>query len=406
VNTAAVQIIPEIKRAVASLEGSDVIARLAALERLQKAALNQLHSPIVELGALPLLKDILEEAFSSGRLKDNKELFMAASILGNIAYPEKLTPKLVEADLVPPAVRLVSIMEKSLFRKDLVSLLFSISESVWLRDTITQFVRSEFPPEDLGATGKFNLGIESDPYDLEEKTFWQELLKNTELTSAMYFPGRKAFWDANDFPQLKILEDNWEVIREEALEAIQQFLVAWPEKNICEKGWNVFPFKAFDNRLERMCAIAPRTSEILDTIPDVTTSLFSTLQPKIHIKPHVGYYQYSEKILRVHLGLVIPPGCVLKVNGEERGWEEGKVIVFDDTFRHEAWNPSDKTRIVLMFDILCEIDEDLRSPDFISLSKQRGTLFGTDALISSDLLHAFSTLGGATEQVQLRPEDR
>lgn len=42
---------------------------------------------------------------------------------------------------------------------------------------------------------------------------------------AIYFPDKKAFWDVKDFPQLKILEDNWEIIRDEALEAIQHFLV-------------------------------------------------------------------------------------------------------------------------------------------------------------------------------------
>jgi len=156
-----------------------------------------------------------------------------------------------------------------------------------------------------------------------------------------------------------------------------------------------------------MCAIAPKTFALLEQIPNVTTALFSTLQPRIHIKPHVGYYQYSEKVLRVHLGLVIPDGCVLMVNGEAGHWTEGKILVFDDTFRHEAWNPShDKTRIVLMFDIHCDVDADLRNPVFMETSRQRGVLFGETALISSDLTDAFARLGGSTGNTALRPEDR
>lgn len=47
-------------------------------------------------------------------------------------------------------------------------------------------------------------------------------------------------------------------------------------------------------------------------------------------------------------------------------------MVFDDTFRHEAWNPShEKTRIVLMFDILCDVEESYRNPAFVDLSKKR-----------------------------------
>lgn len=50
---------------------------------------------------------------------------------------------------------------------------------------------------------------------------------------------------------------------------------------------------------------------------------------------------------------------------QEHSWEAGKLIVFDDTFRHEAWNPSyDTTRVVLMFDILCDIDPAQRNPEF------------------------------------------
>ena len=53
--------------------------------------------------------------------------------------------------------------------------------------------------------------------------------------------------------------------------------------------------------------------------------MFSRLKPRCHIKPHVGYYSYSEKILRVHMGLIVPDGCTLMVNGVQKQWEEGKV---------------------------------------------------------------------------------
>ena len=55
--------------------------------------------------------------------------------------------------------------------------------------------------------------------------------------------------------------------------------------------------------------------------------------------------------LVAHLPLIVPRNCALKVGGKEHTWVEGEVVVFDDTFEHEAWNRSDQTRVVLIFDI-------------------------------------------------------
>lgn len=35
------------------------------------------------------------------------------------------------------------------------------------------------------------------------------------------------------------------------------------------------------------------------------------------------------------------------MGSEQRTWEDGKVLVFDDSFEHEVWNHSDQVRIVL-----------------------------------------------------------
>ena len=39
--------------------------------------------------------------------------------------------------------------------------------------------------------------------------------------------------------------------------------------------------------------------------------------------------------------------------GEEiRHWSEGKAMIFDDSFPHEAWNETDEIRVVLFLDIV------------------------------------------------------
>jgi aspartyl/asparaginyl beta-hydroxylase (cupin superfamily) len=63
-----------------------------------------------------------------------------------------------------------------------------------------------------------------------------------------------------------------------------------------------------------------------------------------------------------HLPLIVPAGCWLRVGNETRQWEEGKLLIFDDSFEHEAKNPSDEVRIILLFDVWRpEITEDERS---------------------------------------------
>jgi aspartyl/asparaginyl beta-hydroxylase (cupin superfamily) len=47
----------------------------------------------------------------------------------------------------------------------------------------------------------------------------------------------------------------------------------------------------------------------------------------------------------------VPPGCRFRVGNDVREWREGEAWVFDDTLNHEAWNDSDRHRVILMIDI-------------------------------------------------------
>jgi aspartyl/asparaginyl beta-hydroxylase (cupin superfamily) len=52
-----------------------------------------------------------------------------------------------------------------------------------------------------------------------------------------------------------------------------------------------------------------------------------------------------------HLPLIVPPGCAIRVGSEVRAWEEGKLLIFDDSIEHEAWNRSEELRVILLFEI-------------------------------------------------------
>src|SRR5207248_7160597 len=76
--------------------------------------------------------------------------------------------------------------------------------------------------------------------------------------------------------------------------------------------------------------------------------LFSRLEPGAHIPPHNGMLNCR---LICHLPLIVPAGCWLRVGNETREWEDGKLLIFDDSIEHEARNPSGEIRIILLFDI-------------------------------------------------------
>lgn len=98
----------------------------------------------------------------------------------------------------------------------------------------------------------------------------------------------------------------------------------------------------------------PRTAAMLEAIerPQIQgrapTVFFSILRAGATIPPHTGVTN-TRSI--VHLPLVVPDGCWFRVGGETRAWIEGEPFVFDDTIEHEAANPTDRDRAVLIFDV-------------------------------------------------------
>lgn len=104
---------------------------------------------------------------------------------------------------------------------------------------------------------------------------------------------------------------------------------------------------------DEVVARCPRTWEALQAAPlpriiNSPTAMFSLLRAGTRIPPHTGSHNAR---LICHLPLIVPPGCGFRVGNETRLWQEGKLLIFDDTIEHEAWNESDQDRVVLIFDI-------------------------------------------------------
>ncbi len=169
----------------------------------------------------------------------------------------------------------------------------------------------------------------------------------------------RAFLPTEQFPWIRDVESRWREIRDEvdALLARVDQIPAFHEvsrrqEDIADTRWKTFFFKVYGHDIEESRALCPRTADALDRIPHMSTAMFSILQPGKHIPAHCGPHK---GVLRYHLGLRVPAtdgGCAIRVGGETRAWDEGKSLVFDDTFEHEAWNRSDAPRVVLFVDFL------------------------------------------------------
>jgi aspartyl/asparaginyl beta-hydroxylase (cupin superfamily) len=121
-----------------------------------------------------------------------------------------------------------------------------------------------------------------------------------------------------------------------------------------DPSWTALYLWKDSRPVEDVAERCPRTVEALSKVPlshigaRTPSVLFSRLEPGAHIPPHHGMLNCR---LICHLPLIVPQGCWLRVGNETRQWEEGKLLIFDDSIEHEAKNPSGAMRIILLFDI-------------------------------------------------------
>lgn len=163
--------------------------------------------------------------------------------------------------------------------------------------------------------------------------------------------------DLGQFKELKVLEDNWEIFREEALKLNQSEQIKSSDKlddlgfnSFFRTGWKRFYLKWYGSTLDSANQLCPKTVEILESIPSVKAAMFAMLPPGATLQKHRDPYAGS---LRYHLGLVTPNSddCYINVDGKDYSWRDGEAVMFDETYIHYAANNSSSNRIILFLDI-------------------------------------------------------
>lgn len=187
--------------------------------------------------------------------------------------------------------------------------------------------------------------------------------------SFLYVPDlpTTAWFERSLFPWYALFEDRYDAIRAELdaviddATAFQSFLKVMPGKSTAdaltgtrgEPRWDAYFFYRHGERFEDNCQRCPVTAAALDAAPIVRLAghapecLYSKLTAGSHIRPHRGV---TNTRVVTHFPLVVSGDGALRVGGEDREWVQGRCFTFDDTFLHEAWNHSERTRVVILMD--------------------------------------------------------
>jgi ornithine lipid ester-linked acyl 2-hydroxylase len=204
------------------------------------------------------------------------------------------------------------------------------------------------------------------------KSLWERIVQLTItvgeriLAPIERFIGRRSlvgdatFFPLERFPWVEQIEENWTVIRDEAEGLLEHQADLANFQDISkdqieitdDDRWKTFFIYGYGFEAKLGVEMCPRTAALMREIPGMKTAMISILSPRKHILDHRGPYK---GVLRYHLGLIVPEdaeSCRIRVGNDIRHWEEGKSMIFDDTFNHEVWNDTDETRVVLFVDVM------------------------------------------------------
>jgi ornithine lipid ester-linked acyl 2-hydroxylase len=164
------------------------------------------------------------------------------------------------------------------------------------------------------------------------------------------------FFNPEDFPWVRELESMYEAIMNEVGELIYGKEEMPPNLNppylSSPDAWRNFYFMNFRWYNHANCVKYPRTFSILQSIPNISFAGITVLEPHSKVLPHIGE---TNATIRCHFALKIPGkylDCGIRVNGEDRGYEQGKVLLFSDAHFHTTWNNTNERRFIIVFDVV------------------------------------------------------
>ncbi len=195
---------------------------------------------------------------------------------------------------------------------------------------------------------------------------------------------RPSFYDIEDFPKLKKLADQWEVIRDEylnlnaacmeidrvgktrqqILEEIQGslkkgypygWIQGWTPHGAGNPNWLQYPLLSLDKALPFARPKMPKTLALLRKVKGIKVCSLSRLKPHSFLANHRHPEIYKEGLLQMHIPIYTANEAnytYFNVNGEFRQHKCGEPMIFDGSLDHFALNASsiDRAIVYIEFD--------------------------------------------------------
>lgn len=181
-------------------------------------------------------------------------------------------------------------------------------------------------------------------------------------TNAEFFTGpvNRPVWPTKGFPFAEFLEANVGVFQAEleALLSSGQFdhlywtgEVSLTQFSARHDGWAMLSLFKNQKLVSRVCDHTPKSCALLAARPEIAEctagdagAAFARLLPGQGLRPHF----WNAPRLGAHVGLRTPPGATMWVGGEAVTWEEGKAVIFDDTYTHSVLHEGTEARYLLI----------------------------------------------------------
>ena len=181
--------------------------------------------------------------------------------------------------------------------------------------------------------------------------------------------GDKPFFRKEMLAATRDLEAGYPLIRAEVDKLMERYDELTPFQTMSpdqesisdDDRWKFFFLKCAGIKFKKNIALMPDTMSIVGRHKQIVSAYLSILAPGKSLPQHQGPWS---GVLRAHLGVIVPLAggnpdyplnrqhCHLIVANTVYLWKEGEVVFFDDTYPHEAHNPTKGIRVVLFMDVL------------------------------------------------------
>ena len=151
---------------------------------------------------------------------------------------------------------------------------------------------------------------------------------------------RMPIQNLSGFPELALIRENWQTIRDEAMamkeqgcfeQTIKEGSAAYYDigfRTFFKYGWSKFYVKWYGYTHDSAKQLCPKTVEILKNIQNVNGAMFTLLPAGSKLTRHCDPIACS---LRYHLGLSTPNSddCYINIDDQPYSWRDGDALLFD-----------------------------------------------------------------------------